>query len=142
MRTEAKGNKRKNSFVGVEVLKPVDEARSPLEIWKQWAGGPHGRHVNRTERAVGVIHAPTEIQLLRWKNDGSLATEIARWRCGSVSAATDWPADHPVTNESYAIETGQKHNTRDGGNGYVMRFRMEAGLLGHYHVQTIGASLR
>jgi len=58
-------HKRKNWFVGVEVLEPVDEARlAPEDLrWETMrASGPGGQHVNRTESAVRVTHMPTGIQ--------------------------------------------------------------------------------
>lgn len=58
-------HKRKNWFVGVEVLAPVEETRfNPAEVrWETMrASGPGGQHVNRTESAVRVTHVPTGAQ--------------------------------------------------------------------------------
>src|SRR5581483_4756086 len=52
-------HKRRNWFVGVEVLHPVDEARmrsADLRWETMRASGPGGQHVNRTESAVRVTH--------------------------------------------------------------------------------------
>lgn len=61
------GHKRKNWFVGIDVLEPVDETRFALkEIrWETMrASGPGGQHVNRTESAVRVTHLPTGVQAI------------------------------------------------------------------------------
>jgi peptide chain release factor len=55
-------HKRKNWFVGVDLIEPVDETCfDPRDIrWQTMrASGPGGQHVNKTESAVRVIHIPT-----------------------------------------------------------------------------------
>lgn len=58
-------HKRKNWFVGVDVIPPVDEAQFDLKevrIETMRASGPGGQHVNRTESGVRVTHLPTGLQ--------------------------------------------------------------------------------
>jgi peptide chain release factor len=58
-------HKRKNWFVAIKVLEPVEETSfNPKDVrWETMrASGPGGQHVNRTESAVRVTHLPTGVQ--------------------------------------------------------------------------------
>lgn len=58
-------HKRKNWFVGVDVLTPIEETRfhaGDVRWETMRASGPGGQHVNRTESAVRVTHLPTGVQ--------------------------------------------------------------------------------
>ncbi len=58
-------HKRKNWFVGVDVLTPLEEygkfSEKDVKFQSMRASGPGGQNVNKTETAVRVIHIPTGI---------------------------------------------------------------------------------
>ena len=49
------------------------------------------------------------------------------------------PIFYPVLEEEYAIQIARDWNTRDGGNGYVLRFAVDGDYLSGYQVQTVGS---
>ena len=58
-------HKRKNWFVGIDILELVDATRFDLKEvrWETMrASGPGGQHVNRTESAVRVTHVLSGVQ--------------------------------------------------------------------------------
>ena len=53
----------------------------------------------------------------------------------------DQPFFYPVLNEEYATQIARDWNTRDGGAGYVLRFRVDSRLLARYEVRTVGSRI-
>ena len=51
------------------------------------------------------------------------------------------PIFYPVLNEDYATQIARDWNTRDGGTGYVLRFRIESTYLAQFPVRTAGARI-
>jgi hypothetical protein len=51
------------------------------------------------------------------------------------------PIFYPVLEEEYAIQIARDWNTRDGGTGYVLRFRVEKTYLSRFPVQIAGARI-
>jgi hypothetical protein len=49
------------------------------------------------------------------------------------------PIFYPVLEENYAIQIARDWNTRDGGKGFVLKFKVEREYLSRYEVQTVGA---
>src|ERR1700677_4862557 len=53
----------------------------------------------------------------------------------------DQPFFYPVLNEEYATQIARDWNTKDGGTGYVLNFRVNANFLARYSVHTVGSSI-
>jgi len=51
------------------------------------------------------------------------------------------PIFYPVVEQEYATFIARDWNTRDGGTGYVLRFKVEAEYLSQFKVQTVGSRL-
>jgi hypothetical protein len=51
------------------------------------------------------------------------------------------PIFYSVVQEEYAVQIARDWNTRDGGVGYVTRFRVRAAFLQRYARQTVGAAV-
>src|SRR5215472_9357758 len=53
----------------------------------------------------------------------------------------DQPIFYPVLEEEYAIQIAREWNTRDGGKGFVLRFRVKSDYLAEFQVQTVGSRI-
>lgn len=51
------------------------------------------------------------------------------------------PIFYPVLDEEYAIQIARDWNTRDGGQGFVLRFQVDHDYLSQFQVQTVGARI-
>jgi hypothetical protein len=51
------------------------------------------------------------------------------------------PIFYPVLNEEYATMIARGWNTKDGGVGYVLRFRVRTAFLAGYDIQTVGGAV-
>jgi len=51
------------------------------------------------------------------------------------------PIFYPVLNEEYATQIYRDWNTRDGGRGYVLKFKVESDYLDRFPVQQAGARI-
>jgi len=108
-------NKRKNWFVGVEVLMPPTDARfDPRDVCFETmrASGPGGQHVNRTESAVRVTHVPTGLQ-------ASASEERSQHRNKALAVARlSRKLEGLRDQQRSAAERGrwQAHQALEGGN--------------------------
>ena len=51
------------------------------------------------------------------------------------------PIFYPVLNEEYATQIARDWNTRDGGNGFVLKFSVDSDFLARYPIQVAGAKV-
>jgi peptide chain release factor len=87
-------HKRKNWFVGVDVLNPPDVATSggiktsDVVIEAMRASGPGGQHVNKTESAVRATHKPTGlVAVAREERSQAMNKRLALARLAGLLAA-------------------------------------------------------
>lgn len=51
------------------------------------------------------------------------------------------PIFYPVLDEEYAIQIARDWNTRDGGEGFVLKFQVDRDYISRFHVKTVGARI-
>lgn len=87
------GHKRKNWFVGVELLAPPAEGLGAIKLADvtfeaMRASGPGGQHVNKTESAVRATHRPTGlVATAREERSQSMNKKLALARLAGLLAA-------------------------------------------------------
>ena len=85
--------------------------------------------------------AHDSITLFRPVGESELvAIRESGWRCFPPRLQGQ-PFFYPVLNKAYATQIARDWNTKDGGTGYVLRFRVQADFLSRYVVQTVGSNV-
>jgi hypothetical protein len=80
-----------------------------------------------------VLFRPTgEIELALIRESG--------WRA-FPPRLPEQPIFYPVLEEEYAIQIARDWNTRDGGQGFVVKFYVDRNYLSKYQVQSAGARI-
>ncbi|WBT38224.1 peptide chain release factor H [Hyphomicrobium sp. DMF-1] len=118
------GHKRKNWFVGVEVLAPPDAGATALRtadvaFEAMRASGPGGQHVNKTESAVRATHRPTGlVATAREERSQAMNKKLALARLagllaeGANAAKADAERDRWAQHD--ALERGRPVRTFEG----------------------------
>lgn len=118
-------HKRKNWFVGVEVLSPPDASHtgtlkiSDVTFEAMRASGPGGQHVNKTESAIRATHRPTGLVAVAREERSqvmnkklALARLAAQLKNGKETAVADANHDRWATHN--ALERGAPKRTFKG----------------------------
>jgi len=84
-------------------------------------------------RTTVTLYRPTGEQELALVRDSG-------WRA-FPPRLPDQPFFYPVLNEVYATQIARDWNTKNGGTGYVLRFRVDEDFLLRYSVKTVGTSV-
>lgn len=124
-KSSAAHHKRKNWFIGVFQLPPIEAAPVTLqaadvrfEAFR--AGGPGGQHQNKTESAVRAVHVPTGLAVVaRSERSQHRNKAAALRRLGELIRLGDDIATLAATQEQHA-----NHDRLERGHP-VRRFRGE-----------------
>jgi peptide chain release factor len=117
-------HKRKNWFVGVDVLAPADTSTVALRVSDvvfeaMRASGPGGQHVNKTESAVRVTHKPTGlVATAREERSQAMNKKLALARLAAMLAegvsAAKADAERDRWTQHDALERGRPVRTFEG----------------------------
>jgi peptide chain release factor len=120
------GHKRKNWFVGVEVLAPPNAGDTTLRLADvvfeaMRASGPGGQHVNKTESAVRATHRPTGlVATAREERSQAMNKKLALARLAGMLAegaqAAKADADRDRWAQHDALERGRPVRTFEGAS--------------------------
>lgn len=118
------GHKRKNWFVGIEVLAPPDAGTAELRLADvqfeaMRASGPGGQHVNKTESAVRATHKPSGlVATAREERSQVMNKKLALARLAAMLAdgasAAKADAEHDRWAQHDALERGRPIRTFEG----------------------------
>lgn len=118
------GHKRKNWFVGVEALAPLDAADVALRladvaVEAMRASGPGGQHVNKTESAVRATHKPTGlVATAREERSQAMNRKLALARLAAMLADGENAAKADAARDRWAqhdaLERGRPVRTFEG----------------------------
>lgn len=61
------------------------------------------------------------------------------WQAFPPPRLPEQPIFYPVLDEEYAIQIARDWNTRDGGQGFALRFQINRDYLSRFQAQTVGA---
>ena len=120
------GHKRKNWFVGVEVLSPPEAGATTLRLQDitfeaMRASGPGGQHVNKTESAVRATHRPSGlVATAREERSQTMNKKLALARLAAMlaegAAAAVADAEHDRWSQHDALERGRPVRTFEGSS--------------------------
>jgi len=109
-------HKRKNWFVGVKALQPVNENTlnpKDIRIETMRSSGPGGQHANKTESAIRVTHMPTGLSTVSQEERSQhLNKKLALARLQELLAA-----ENQKSVNAFDQSCWKQHNSIERGNG-------------------------